>query len=553
MTRLRTAPVWVLYGMVLICVRILCIFSKRLAAGLLCLGLVAGPGSAFAREARLALVIGNGAYAQFDHLARTGDDGARIAAALTASGFKDASGAGAVTVRHDLTLVQMQAAVDQFHDALKAAGPDAFGVLYYSGHGAALSTYGDVMLLPVDAGRTLTAQTTSLTRAALTRSLLASGAKTVLLILDMCRDVLEEPPLPPAQTAPGNTVMADAGSGGTKGLRRIARTSDTLLRPDQGYLVAFSTSADQVAFDDGSFSRVLAEEIRRPQQNIASALKRTSDRVALGAVKTGGNFQKPTFDYGLQGEPPCFVTCDPASAGRFYDCANCPFMRIIPAGTAIIGSPASEPGRSGNEPLQHEEPVDHAFAMGVYEVTLAEWAACVHDKACRPIADWSKENPNPLIPATGVSFAEAQAFVAWLSAQSGLAYRLPTEREWEYADRAGAATAFPWGDTITPSDANYDQTASYRKSPTAPYRGYPEAVNAYPPNAFGLYQMNGNVWEWTAGCADPGCQSRIARGGSFESAPDELRAAQRFAISGGRKRDDMGLRVVRDLRPDEAS
>ena len=521
---------------------------------LLLLLFAASSQAAFAREPRLALVISNGAYQHFDRLGSTGEDGNRIAAALTAGGFKDATGTGPVAVRHDLGLAEMQAALDQFRDALKAAGPDAFGVLYYSGHGAALSTFGDVMLLPVDAGRTLTAQTTGLTRAALTRSLLGSGAKTVLLILDMCRDVLEEPPIAVSATAPGNTVTvetAQAGGVGTKGLRRLARTSDTLLRPDQGYLVAFSTSADQVAFDDGTFSRVLAEEIRRPQQNIASALKRTSDRVAMSAVKSGANFQKPTFDYGLQGEPPCFLTCDPASAGRFYDCANCPFMRIIPAGTAIIGSPASEPGRGGNEPLQHEEPVDHPFAMGIYEVTLAEWAACVRDKACRPIADWSKENPNPLIPATGISFAEAQAFVGWLSAQSGLTYRLPTEREWEYADRAGTTTAFPWGDTITPSDANYDQTASYRKSPTAPYRGYPEAVNAYPANAFGLYQMNGNVWEWSAGCADKSCQSRIARGGSFQSAPDELRSADRFAIAGGHKRDDMGLRVVRDLRPDE--
>jgi len=504
-----------------------------------------------AREARLALVISNGAYQHFDRLASTGEDGNRIAAALTAGGFRDAAGTGAVTVRHDLGLAEMQAAIDQFHDALKAAGPDAFGVLYYSGHGAALSTFGDVMLLPVDAGRTLTAQSTSLTRAALTRSLLGSGARTVLLILDMCRDVLDEPPLAPAATAPGNVLSSDPALVATKGLRRMARTSDTLLRPDQGYLVAFSTSADQVAFDDGTFSRVLAEEIRRPQQNIASALKRTSDRVAMSAVKAGANFQKPTFDYGLQGEPPCFITCDPASAGRFYDCANCPFMRIVPAGTAAIGSPAGEPGRGHDEPLQHDVPIDHAFAIGVYEVTIAEWAACVRDKACRAIADWSKENPNPLIPATGISYADAQGFVAWLSAQSGLAYRLPTELEWEYADRAGATTAFPWGDTITPSDANYDQTASYRKSPTAPYRGYPEAVNAYPANAFGLYQMNGNVWEWAADCGDARCDSRIARGGSFESAPDELRAASRLHIAGGHKRDDMGLRVVRDLRTDE--
>ncbi|KUR78346.1 SUMF1/EgtB/PvdO family nonheme iron enzyme [Novosphingobium sp. Fuku2-ISO-50] len=526
----------------------------RIALLLLAATMLSGvlPGVAMAREPRIALVITNGAYQNFDPLRATGEDGSRVAAALTVGGFKDASGTGPVTVRHDLTLDQMQAALTTFREQLKAAGPDAFGVLYYSGHGAALSTYGDVMLLPVDAGRTLTAQSTGLTRAALTRSLLGSGAKNVLIILDMCRNVLTEPPVPIADTAPGNTPMiAETGPDGTKGLRRLVRQSDTLLRPDQGYLVAFSTSADQVAFDDGTFSRVLAEEIRRPQQNIATALKRTSDRVAMNAARAGTNFQKPTFDYGLQGEPPCFITCDAAGAGRFYDCANCPFMRIVPAGTGPIGSPPSEAGRSRDEPLQHDERIDHAFAMGVYEITIAEWAACVRDKACRPIADWSKENPNPLIPATGIGFTDAQGFVAWLSVQSGLPYRLPTEQEWEYADRAGAASAFPWGDTITPGDANYDQTASYRKSPTAPYRGYPEAVNAYPANAFGLYQMNGNVREWSDGCGDTACKSRIARGGSFESAPDELRSASRLAIPGGHKRDDMGLRVVRDLRPDE--
>ncbi len=513
------------------------------------------PGPAIAREPRLALVIGNGAYRNFDPLRATGEDGNRIAAALTASGFKDASGTGPVVVRQDLTQNQMAAALATFRDQLKAAGPDAFGVLYYSGHGAALSTYGDVMLLPVDAGHVLTGPATNLTRAALTRSLLGSGARNVLIILDMCRDVLSEPPIASAPAADQATGLAAPAPGGepTKGIRRLVRPSDTLLRPEQGYLVAFSTSADQVAFDDGTFSRVLAEEIRRPQQNIATALKRTSDRVAMNAAKSGNTFQKPTFDYGLQGEPPCFMTCDPASAGRFYDCANCPFMRIVPAGSGAIGSPAAEAGRSRDEPLQHDEAMPRAFAMGVYEITIAEWAACVRDKACRPIADWSKENPNPQIPATGIGFSDAQAYVAWLTVQTGLTYRLPTDREWEYADRAGATTAFPWGDTISPSDANYDQTASYRKSPTAPYRGYPEAVNAYPPNSYGLYQMNGNVREWSDGCGDAACGSRIARGGSFESAPDELRAAGRLAVAGGHKRDDMGLRVVRDLRPDEVS
>ena len=517
--------------------------------GVLCL--LALPGAAAAREPRLALVITNGAYQNFDTLGATVVDGQRISAALNAAGFSDGASGGAVTPQRDLSLAQMQAALAAFRDRLKAAGPDALGVLYYSGHGAALSTYGDVMMLPVDAGRTLTPATTSLTRAALTRSLLGTGAKNVVIILDMCRNVLAEPPLPADNAAPGNTPAEAAPASGTKGLRRLTRPNDTLLRPDQGYLVAFSTSADQVAFDDGTFSHVLAEEIRRPQQNIATALKRTSDRVVAGAVQAGTAFQKPTFDYGLQGEPPCFITCDPASAGRFFDCAECPYMRIVPAGVAMIGSPPSEPQRGSDEPLQREARIDHAFAMGVYDVTVSEWAACVRDKACRPIADWHKENPNPLIPATGITYADAQAFVGWLAAQTGLPYRLPTGTEWEYADRAGASTAFPWGDEITPGDANYDQTESYRGSAKAPYRGYPEAVNAYPPNAFGLYQMNGNAWELTSDCADAQCTAHLARGGSFQSVPGELRAANRFAVADGRRRDDMGLRVVRDLRADE--
>ena len=505
---------------------------------------------AHAREPRLALVVANGNYAAFDHLGATATDGDRVAAALTQAGFRDAAGSGAVVPRRDLTLAELREALATFRSALQAAGPQAFGVLYFSGHGAALASYGDVIALPVDAGASLTPEMAGLTRAELTRSLLGTGAKTVLIILDMCRSVLAEPPAAPV-TPTLTPAPADAPGTVTRGLTRMVRRADLGARAEQGYLVAFSTSADQVAFDDGTFSRVLAEEIRRPQQSIATALKRTSDRVVANGLLPGGHMQKPTFDYGLSGDPPCFITCDPAGIGRFYDCAQCPWMRVVPAGTALIGSPASEPRRGRDEPLPHEEPVDHPFAIGVYEVTIGEWAACVRDGACRRVADWHKDNPNPQIPATGLGYADALAFVGWLRAQTGLAYRLPSGTEWEYADRAGAATAFPWGDAITPGDANYDQTARYQGSPVAPYRGYPEGVNAYAPNGFGLYQMNGNAWEWTADCADPRCAAHLARGGSFQSTPGELRAANRFAVSDDRRRDDMGLRVVRDLRPDE--
>ncbi len=522
------------------------------ALALLAAPAIAAPAMAAAgKEPRLALVIANADYANFAKLGATKSDGDRIAAALSATGFKDASGGGAVTARRDLTLAQMTAAVADFRAKLAAAGPDAFGVLYFSGHGAALGSYGDVMLLPVDTGANMTAEAEKLTRAALTRRLLGSGARNLLIVLDMCRSVVNVPP-PAAGSDPAVLAAATAGKGetvGSKGLARIVRDGPGAARPDQGYLVAYSTSADQVAFDDGVFSKVLAEEIRRPQQSIADALKRTSDRVAL---KPGRFFQKPTFDYGLQGTPPCFVSCDGNAGGRFYDCANCPYMRVVPAGSARLGTPLDEPKRGGDEKGPREVVFARPFAMGVYEVTAAEWTACVRDKACRPITGWDKENPNPLIPAAGLSFEDAQAFVAWLSVQSGLAYRLPTEDEWEDAARGGAGATFPWGDAIQPSDANYDQTESYRGGSTAPYRGYPEAVNAYPPNGFGLYQMAGNVWELTQGCEDAGCKARVLRGGSFQSTPWELRIGNRFGVAAGKRRGDAGLRVARDLAADEA-
>ncbi len=504
-----------------------------------------------ADEPRLALVIVNGTYRSFDRLGSTYADGDRVATALNATGFTDASGQGPVQVRRDLDRAAMTQAIAEFRKALAAAGPKAFGTLYFSGHGAALGSYGDVMLMPVDAARDLTPESATLTRAALTHNLLGSGAQTMLIVLDMCRNVLPAPPPSLTQMIAAETGMQASVVGelaGSKGLRRMVRAPSTTIRPDQGYLVAFSTSADQVAFDDGVFSRILAEEIRRPQQNIADALKRVSDRVALSS---GKNFQKPTFDYGLQGAPPCFISCDRAASDRFYDCANCPWMRAIPAGVTPFGSPLTEAGRSGDEPVQADVRIDRPFAIGVYEVTIAEWNACVRDDGCMKTGNWSKENPNPLIPASDISYEDAQAFVAWLSVQSGRAYRLPTEQEWEYASRAGSPGAFPWGDDIAPSMANYDHTARYHGSETAPYRGYPEAVNGYPANAFGLNQMQGNVWEWTSGCTDASCRARIMRGGSFESAPGALRSANRFAVPPGKRRQDGGLRVVRDLEADE--
>ncbi len=504
-----------------------------------------------AGEPRLALVIANGDYRALDRLNATYADGDKVAAALSATGFVDASGAGSVRPRRDLNRQTLASEVAAFKAKLAAAGPSAFGVLYFSGHGAAVSDGSEVHIVPVDVTRENIAAGGTISRSAVTRTLMSSGARTLLVILDMCRNTiagLASAPTEASLIQNTATTTPITGSIAGKGFQRIIRNQNAELRPDQGYLVAYSTSADQVAFDDGIFSKILAEEIRRPQQNIADVMKRVSDRVAV--AKTS-RFQKPTFDYGLQGGPPCFVSCDPATGARFYDCASCPWMRALPAGIAAVGSPVAEPGRNRDEPAQERLEIPRGFAIGVYEVTVAEWTACARDGACQKLATWAADNPNPLIPATSISYDDALAFAAWISAQSGRQYRLPNDAEWEYASRAGSTSAFPWGDSISPAEANYDHTARYRDSSTAPYRGYPEAVTGYPPNAFGLYQTQGNVWEWTSGCGDPQCHSRRLRGGSFQSTPRELRAANQFAIAPGKRRDDAGLRVVRDLDADE--
>lgn len=523
----------------------------RLVLAFLVLLFLVQPTAAQRREPRLALVIANGAYSSFDKLSATYTDGDTIAKALSGVGFIDASGSGAVRPRRDLNQAALLAEVETFKAQLAKAGPSATGMLYFSGHGAALGSFGDVIMLPIDAGRAGSIEQQALSRAAVTKSLLGSGAKTVLIVLDMCRNVLAEPARAAADPAPAGPVVAPIASDGTptRGLRRLSRTEES-LRPDQGYLVAFSTSPDQVAFDDGVFSKVLAEEIRRPQQDVPAALKRVTDRLVM--IPGRKVPQKPTIDFGLSGQAPCFVSCDPqAGSDRFYDCGACPWMRVVPAGEALIGSPPSETGRGRDEPTPTQVKIARPFAMGVYEVTISEWNACVRDRACKALPNWSKENANPLLPQSHITVADAEAFLGWLSNLSGKAYRLPTDAEWEYADRAGAGTAFPFGDDITPGMANYDQTARYKGSPTGPYRGYPEATNAYPPNGFGLYQMQGNMWEWSAGCADVGCKSRFIRGGSFQSTPGELRSANRFAVAGDKRRDDVGLRVVRDLGADE--
>ena len=238
----------------------------------------------------------------------------------------------------------------------------------------------------------------------------------------------------------------------------------------------------------------------------------------------------------------------------FRDCAECPLMVRIPAGTFTMGSPESEPWSLDNERPQHLVSIP-AFRAGAHEVTFAEWDACVAAGGCGGYspddAGWGRDNR----PVVNVSWDDAQSYVDWLSQRTGQTYRLLTESEWEYAGRGGTTTPFHTGATITSQQANfYDEYG--------PYRAQTVPVGSFAPNGFGLYDMYGNVWEWVEDCWNAGyaeapsdgsawlsgdCSSRVLRGGSWADSTSGLRAALRVSNSTGGRNRNVGFRVARTL------
>ena len=206
----------------------------------------------------------------------------------------------------------------------------------------------------------------------------------------------------------------------------------------------------------------------------------------------------------------------------FKDCAECPDMVVIPAGRFFMGSPESELGRYLDEGPQRWVDVPR-FAIGKFEVTQGQWLAVMGNNPSH------NEDCGSNCPVENVSWNDVEVFVRRLNQRTGQNYRLPSEAEWEYAARAGTATAYSWGD-------RFDATRANISSRTV-------RVGSYPANAFGLHDMHGNVWEWVqdashdsyAGAPSDGAvwmiggdwRQRMLRGGSWRGAPRDLRSANR--------------------------
>lgn len=247
-----------------------------------------------------------------------------------------------------------------------------------------------------------------------------------------------------------------------------------------------------------------------------------------------------------------------ASYGRYLrDCVDCPDLAEIDAGSFLMG--AGDPAARAFEGPQTPVTLTRPIAMAVRETTFEDWARCVDAGVCRAVGDAGFGRGKR--PVVNVSHADAEAYAAWLSSKTGQRYRLPTEAEWEYAARAGSADAFPFGPVVDAARANYDASAVDAAGAPGRRRGVTAPAGAFAPNAYGLFDMQGNVWEWTADCwrashdgrpADASavggaCASRTVKGGAWNAPASSLRPAHRDGVLAATARNDLGFRVVRDL------
>jgi formylglycine-generating enzyme required for sulfatase activity len=262
-----------------------------------------------------------------------------------------------------------------------------------------------------------------------------------------------------------------------------------------------------------------------------------------------------TATYGLFGSKAA------AASQTFADCAGCPEMVVVPAGEFMMGSPPTELYRGAES--QHRVKIAKPFALGKFEITFEQWQACVADGGCSRFTPddhgWGKGKR----PVIGVSWDDAKAYVAWLSRKTGKHYRLPSEAEWEYAARGGTTTPFAFGAAISGTQANYDGRTTFGNGATGVFRDKTTPVGSFKPNAFGLYDMHGNVWEWTEDCwseeytattptdGSPllkgSCGGRVMRGGSWEDYAGDIRSAARVGSGTDEQTWADGFRIALDM------
>lgn len=275
-----------------------------------------------------------------------------------------------------------------------------------------------------------------------------------------------------------------------------------------------------------------------------------------------------------------------------------PTMVVVPTGKYMMGAPDDEPGRNDSQAPQHEVVLDKGFALSQTDVTVGQYREFVRASGYKPDSvtqggasvydertgvmrdvsnatwqdDYAGHSATDNLPVVNISWNDAHAYVAWLSQRTGKKFRLPSESEFEYALRAGSTTRYWWG-SGTPKSKVENLTGSLDRSPSGrrwshAFQNYgdsywgPAPVMSFAPNAFGLYDADGNVSEWMADCwhdnyvrapvdgsawINPGCSVRVVRGGSWGSSPEQANSAYRQGADASVRSGRVGFRIVREL------
>jgi formylglycine-generating enzyme required for sulfatase activity len=515
---------------------------------------------------KYALVIGNSDYRGISKLTNPVNDANDMAAVLQSLGF---------TVDKVLNgnLEQMEAAVINFGRRL-GASRDSYGFFFYAGHG--VQADGENYLIPVTADNiqnTTQLRLRTVSLQSVMESLTGAGNQLNMIVLDACRD---------------NPFGWNRS--GTRGL-------SVVTRPPTGSIVMYATSANSTAADgtgrNGLFTSHLLGNLKTAGLSVYEVFDKTMGDVS----KATSGRQEPELSLRFSGAHTIFLgtrplavqpTTTPApvvtTATTSTQSNISDNMVRINGGTFQMGSPRSETGRDTDE-RQHQVTVS-SFYMGKYEVTQKEYQEIMGTNP----SIFKGDN----LPVERVSWYDALVFCNKLSMKKGLSptysingsidpsvwgivrasgdarwdavvivagsngYRLPTEAQWEYACRAGTTTPFNTGNNITTNEANYNGNNPYKKNAKGAYRERTTIVGSFAPNAWGLYDMHGNVWEWCwdwDGTYASGAQTnpqgastgsnRIIRGGSWGSSAQVLRSAFRNAPYPSARDNQVGFRLVR--------